>query len=521
METLELPLNLIIPSPFQPRLDFDLEAMKREITRDGIATPLLVRKKGDVFELVDGERRWRAAKELGLASIPCVVKDMDDKTARRLAWKVNVARKDYTVKEKAYYFKKCRDEDGMSLREIGETFDDYTRMTIHDYLNIFKLPSNYQEAALNGIIPIGHIHELGPLLDASVLRNTSISNIFDQIIAGKLTRDGLRAAIAKARGKEPEEPENVEGLGRKGRRRKTDEQKEKDRQKKIQSARKSLGATTKSIDKASRIMGVETYRKRLAEIGHMLESDPKKARTSAIALGKEVEAAKKKAAERKRIEAAEKRAAKKAEREARKKALEDPKFRKQAIVKDRQESKRKKKQEVETPPLPEGKYSVIYADPPWRYEFSPTESRAIESHYPTMSLDEICAVPIKAKSTDNSILFIWATSPKLLEALKVITAWGFEYRTSMVWVKDKIGMGYYCRERHEWLLIAKKGEPPTPEERNRPDSVVEAPRLGHSEKPKKVYEIIEKMYPNLPKIELFATKRREGWVPWGDQIKNA
>lgn len=163
------------------------------------------------------------------------------------------------------------------------------------------------------------------------------------------------------------------------------------------------------------------------------------------------------------------------------------------------------------------RYPIVYADPPWRYEHVKTESRAIENQYPTMSLDEICALDVNSITTDDSVLFLWATSPKLAEAMRVVESWGFTYRTCAVWTKDQIGMGYYFRQRHELLLVAVKGAPPMPEPADRPDSVVSAPRQEHSAKPEVFYELIERMYPSLPRIELFARSAREGWARWGNQ----
>lgn len=162
---------------------------------------------------------------------------------------------------------------------------------------------------------------------------------------------------------------------------------------------------------------------------------------------------------------------------------------------------------------------VLYADPPWRYEHVKTENRAIENQYPTLSLDEICALPVSDAATPDAVLFLWATSPKLAEAMQVVTAWGFVYRTCMVWVKDKIGMGYYVRGKHESLLIARRGDMPPPSEDNRPDSVIEAPRLEHSAKPLVMYETIDRMYPGIRKIELFGRSPtpREHWSTWGNQ----
>jgi N6-adenosine-specific RNA methylase IME4 len=168
-----------------------------------------------------------------------------------------------------------------------------------------------------------------------------------------------------------------------------------------------------------------------------------------------------------------------------------------------------------------GKFVVLYADPPWRYENPPMggSNRSIENHYPTMDLDEICALPVGEIAHDNAVLFMWATSPKLAECMQVLAAWGFNYRTDMVWVKDKIGMGYHVREKHESLLIAKRGELPPPAVEARPASVVEAPRLEHSAKPVIFYDIIDTMYPGIRKKELFgrAPDERPLWSAWGNQ----
>lgn len=164
-----------------------------------------------------------------------------------------------------------------------------------------------------------------------------------------------------------------------------------------------------------------------------------------------------------------------------------------------------------------GPFNVIYADPPWRYEYIETESRAIENQYPTMTLDAICALPVGDIAADDCVLLMWATSPKLAEAMQVLEAWGFNYRTCMVWVKDKIGMGYYARQQHELLLIAARGELPTPLPENRPSSVFYGERTEHSRKPETAYELVERMYPEYKRVELFARNKRDGWQTWGNQ----
>lgn len=171
------------------------------------------------------------------------------------------------------------------------------------------------------------------------------------------------------------------------------------------------------------------------------------------------------------------------------------------------------------PNLPKEKFSIIYADPPWKYDFAQSDSRAIETHYPSMDMTELCALPVNDLAGDDSVLFLWVTAPKLREGLQLISAWGFSYRTGAVWVKDKIGMGYYFRSQHEHLLVGTRGNPRLPDPSKRPSSVIESPRTKHSEKPVRVYELIESMYPGFKKIELFARQARKGWTAWGNKVK--
>lgn len=173
---------------------------------------------------------------------------------------------------------------------------------------------------------------------------------------------------------------------------------------------------------------------------------------------------------------------------------------------------------LDPPPLPEGKYSLIYADPPWRYEHAKTESRRIENQYPTMELEEICGLPVHQAAADDCVLFLWTTSPKLAESMKVIDAWGFEYRTCAIWDKEVIGMGYYFRQQHELLLVAARGQPGTPEAGDRVGSIIRKRRGEHSAKPVEFYELIESMYPHAVKLEMFARQSREGWHSWGNQV---
>jgi N6-adenosine-specific RNA methylase IME4 len=167
------------------------------------------------------------------------------------------------------------------------------------------------------------------------------------------------------------------------------------------------------------------------------------------------------------------------------------------------------------PPLPEGPFELIYADPPWQLG-NPDGINAPENHYPTMPLQAIKA--LQPPAADNAVLFLWAVNCLLPEALEVISAWGFTYKTNLVWVKPSIGLGNWARNRHELLLFATRGQIDLPDPEQKPDSVIEADRGRHSQKPEQAYQLIETAYPHLSKLELFARgSPRPGWQTWGNQ----
>lgn len=180
--------------------------------------------------------------------------------------------------------------------------------------------------------------------------------------------------------------------------------------------------------------------------------------------------------------------------------------------------------------LPEGKFNVIYADPPWQYDNKLVKWGAAELHYAAMSIEEICnykdvtGTPIQDKFWDNAVLFLWATNPFLEDALEVVKAWGFEYKTNMVWVKTGLkrpGSGFYIRGRHELLFICIRGSFLPYQKGKEPiGSIIEADVGEHSTKPEVFYEIIEKMYSDCKYLELFARKKRPGWKSWGEEINN-
>jgi N6-adenosine-specific RNA methylase IME4/predicted DNA-binding protein (UPF0251 family) len=168
---------------------------------------------------------------------------------------------------------------------------------------------------------------------------------------------------------------------------------------------------------------------------------------------------------------------------------------------------------------PSGRYRVIYADPPWSYgNRMPPGTTEPRDHYPTMEVDEICALPIKNLAQDNAVLFLWATSPMVPESLQVIQAWGFKYKASFVWDKVKHNMGHYNSVRHEFLWICTRGSC-QPDVRKLFDSVITEERREHSKKPEVFYEIIETIYPKGKRVELFAREARDGWDRWGLEAK--
>jgi N6-adenosine-specific RNA methylase IME4 len=167
-------------------------------------------------------------------------------------------------------------------------------------------------------------------------------------------------------------------------------------------------------------------------------------------------------------------------------------------------------------PFPNKKYQIIYADPPWRYDFCKDNADKIEAHYPSMALDEIKALPIPADN--NAVLYLWATAPKLLEALEVMKAWGFTYKTQAIWDKGWIGMGYWFRGQHELLLVGTKGKFSPPPSDHRESSVYRERKGRHSKKPEYFRQLISSSFPSMTKIELFARQKTEGWDAWGDEV---
>lgn len=177
------------------------------------------------------------------------------------------------------------------------------------------------------------------------------------------------------------------------------------------------------------------------------------------------------------------------------------------------------------------KYNIIYADPPWKYndkmvmEGVHGSIKGADSFYNTLTLEDIKNLPIKDIADENCILFIWVTMPFLKEVFEVIEAWGFKYKTcGFCWVKktknNKIhcGMGHYTRGNAELCLIATKGK--IKRINNTVYQIVEAEIREHSRKPDEVRNRIVELLGDLPRVELFARQKTEGWDAWGNEVES-
>ena len=190
---MQIAIDKIKASPFQPRLEFDLEDLRGSIIKDGILTPLTVRKVNENhYELIDGERRLRLVKDLGYKDVSCTVIDVDDETADRMVWKVNTLRKDYKPKEKALHYKH-HFENGMRMKGIAENHDERPD-TVKACLNTLDLPQKYQEMVWSGPLSLRHIETLAPLINGNGI-TVGIIKVLDEVCERKLTSKELEGTL--------------------------------------------------------------------------------------------------------------------------------------------------------------------------------------------------------------------------------------------------------------------------------------------------------------------------------------
>lgn len=191
------------------------------------------------------------------------------------------------------------------------------------------------------------------------------------------------------------------------------------------------------------------------------------------------------------------------------------------------------------PPLPNDKFQIIYADPPWDYggkmQFDKTclksENIGFEKDifisaaafkYPTLKLNELMELKVNSITAEDCLLFMWTTGPQMENALKLGSAWGFEYKTvAFVWNKMVHNPGRYTLSQTEFVLVFKKGKIPTPRGARNIKQLVSLHRGEHSEKPKEIKTKISEMFPTQRKIELFAREDYIGWDSWGLETPNS
>jgi N6-adenosine-specific RNA methylase IME4 len=173
-----------------------------------------------------------------------------------------------------------------------------------------------------------------------------------------------------------------------------------------------------------------------------------------------------------------------------------------------------------------GRYGTILIDPPWRFanrtgKMAPEHRRL--RRYPTMSLEQIAALPVGRLALPQSHLYLWCPNALLREGLEVMRGWGFTYKTNIVWLKvrkdggpDGRGVGFYFRNVTELILFGVKGKLRTLPAGRRQVNVIVTRKEEHSRKPDEQYRIIESCSPR-PYLELFARKKVDGWTSWGDQ----
>jgi len=176
-----------------------------------------------------------------------------------------------------------------------------------------------------------------------------------------------------------------------------------------------------------------------------------------------------------------------------------------------------------------GQFSTIFADPPWRFQnrtgkMAPEHRRL--HRYKTMTMLEICALPVASHAAANSHLYLWVPNALLAYGLAVMKAWGFEYKSNLVWYKirkdggpDGRGVGFYFRNVTELLLFGTRGRMRTLKPGRTQVNLFATRKQEHSRKPDEFYDIIESCSPS-PYLELFARTQRRGWVQWGNEVES-
>jgi len=409
-------IDLVRPSPYQPRLYFELDDLKKSIEKDTMLVGLLVREKpegGTLYEIIDGERRWRTAQELNWLKVPVEIRNVDDETARRMVYTLNKERRPYNREENTKFFRRMYEQMGM-VYKVAQEFHK-SPSTIWRYVNVSILPEYLQKAVWSRKIKLGEIDKLEPLFteardeigDITSTSKYETSPTYQRIVAicegiykgeikgqkevhdysdayleqlDKARRDRAKEEIEKAAPadfgdamvKMETAGDYVKAAGiliKEAERRKTPEQKaEEERKRLVAEACKSLNSTAKKIDQAGKVMDMGEFRQRLSNIEQALENDPVQSKNQLCGLGKEVIEAKKKAKRQERQA--------KAKEQAQKLSIEDIEAIAEKVVLtnsgrayqlketldkqlNRSNRNEERRDQLEPLPMPEGKYRTI------------------------------------------------------------------------------------------------------------------------------------------------------------------
>jgi ParB/RepB/Spo0J family partition protein len=453
-------IEAIDPHPKNPRLAMRedvIEGIRAQL--NGQMTPehaLRVRPKADRFELISGHQRIEAARRAGLKQVPCWVRDMDDDEAYMSLLTDNAQGELSPLEIGVHAFRigKGNKWGGPKGKEYAEQIG-----RTPDFISKVKSAA---EVALSIKLPCGNLTERHRHLAAI---HALPKSAWDSFVATLVGRDwslkDTEAAVGRTRSylDAPAVADMPDYLP-------------------VEPCAIAVGTGAKLPTDFKRLAGLaEKVRAELAEASNDLAAEWL-AWLAERSGGDSWDVA---TVQAKRIE------------------LED---RAAAL------SNAKKRAKVEPPGL-------VLADPPWRYDFAETDRRQVENQYPTATTEEIVAMA--PQTADDCVILLWATAPKLEDALAVMTGWGFAYKTHAVWDKEKIGMGYWFRGQHELLLVGTKGDAAPPPEAERTGSVFRESRAKHSTKPESVYAWIERAFPGLVKLEMFARKPRDGWQLMGNE----
>ena len=456
----EIPVSEIHPSPYQHRRHFGTESLAelaKSIEREGLIEPVVVRRNASGFELIAGERRVRAVRLTTAETILARIVEASDLQARRMCAAENLQREDLSAVEQVEALVEMIDA------ELIED-EDYASFGTDAKHRVSRLLGRLHGAATNAG---GH----AATQETERLTNKFISKV--EAVFSALPRSVSWQSFYVNDMKLLSLPEEVREVAIANKLNK--------------SQAKALNEVKKANPKAYQDLLEVQSSEGVAVID-----------TVGLFGFKDTDAVE----------------------------LSDLSAREiKSLAAPRESFFPRHAPEKPTPPLPPGKFSLIYADPPWPYDFSRDSADAIEVRYRTMTVSDIRDLMVDGRSVrdlshDQCVLFLWATSAKLPEALRIMRAWGFRYRSSWIWHKSGLGMGYWARVDHEFLLIGVKGDHPCPESDVRESSVIAAPKAEHSRKPEAFRQRIERTFPEATRVELFGRgKAPKGWTFWGNEAE--